>query len=98
MAQLKGCRHKSFLALCQEAVWPLLPLRLLERAHVAGLGRPPRHGLGGAAAHLVVVGVAGVSVAPVCLDHVRALLRDHDRGRVGVTGHHVRHDRGVDHP
>ena len=97
MAQLKGCRHKSFLALCQEAVWPLLPLRLLEHARVAGLGRPARHGLGGAAAHLVV-GVAGVSVAPVSLDHVRALLGDHDGGRVGVARHHVRHDRGVDHP
>jgi hypothetical protein len=30
-------------------------------------------------------------------DHIRALLADHDRRRIGVAGHYGRHDRGVDH-
>ena len=33
----------------------------------------------------------------VLQDHVRAFFRDHDDGRVGVAGHHGRHDRGIDH-
>ena len=43
-----------------------------------------------------IVAVARLSVAPVRLDHVRPLLRDHDGGGVGVPRHHVRHDGGVD--
>ena len=45
-----------------------------------------------------IAAVARLSEAPVRLDHVRPLLRDHDRGGVGVPRHHVGHDASVDDP
>jgi len=32
------------------------------------------------------------------LDHIRALLADHDAGGIGVGPHNIGHDAGIDHP
>lgn len=40
---------------------------------------------------------SSVRCQPSTLDHIAALLRDHDRGCVGVARGHLRHDAGVDH-
>lgn len=40
---------------------------------------------------------ASVRCQPPALDHIAALLCDHDRGGVRVTRGHLRHDTGVDH-
>ena len=39
--------------------------------------------------------VGGITVAPVRLDHIGALLSYHDDGGVGVPGHDCGHNGGV---
>lgn len=62
------------------------------------LARGPLWSSSGTGPSLLVKDRVGVSLKPAVLDHVAALLGDHDDRRVGVARGDDGHDRGVDDP